>query len=395
MQESPMTVSALNQTVREILEANFPVIWVEGEISNWHQAASGHAYFSLKDADTQVRCALFKGQRLKTACILKNGLHIQVRATVTLYEGRGDYQLLVHEVMEGGLGALQKAFEALKQRLSAEGLFELSRKRPIPSCAMNIGVITSPHGAAIQDIISTLKRRHPLATIWIYPTLVQGPQSAVPLLKAIQQAKTHGICELLIVARGGGSLEDLWGFNDEAVVRALAAFPVPVISGVGHETDVTLCDWVADLRAPTPTAAAECASIDTQAWLSQIQKYEQLLTLRITRYLQGRAQQLDYLSRQLRHPKERIENQKNQLGYVYHQLCQKMEQQLQHQQARLQNAVSKLDILSPLTTLSRGYSMVTQNHQIIRRISQIKPELPLSIQFAEGHIEAYVVKNKR
>ena len=391
MLHTPITVSLLNESVQEILEANFPSIWVEGEISNYHQASSGHAYFSLKDDVAQVRCALFKGQRFKVNFPLKDGLHIQVRAQVTLYAGRGDYQLLIHEVIDAGLGALQRAFEALKTRLKLEGLFEEKRKKSLPALAWHIGVITSSKGAALRDILSTLKRRHPLATVWIYPTLVQGPQSAPFITQAIDQAKAHAQCDVLIIARGGGSLEDLWGFNEESVVRAIATCPIPVVSGVGHETDTTLSDWVADLRAPTPTAAAESVSIDSKAWLLQLAQQYQRLIIRMQRFLQNHAQHLDYLSRRLKHPKEKLNQQQKTLENLNHRMLHAMQHTLEHRQARLESLARTLHVLSPLTTLARGYSIVRQGEKIITKAKQLKAEEPLTLTLAEGEVVCRLV----
>ena len=266
LQESPasraISVSELNRTVRRLLEDDIARIWVEGEISNLARPASGHVYFSLKDEKAQVRCAWFRQRQRGPTIHLKNGDQMLVFGKVSLYEPRGDYQIIVEQVENAGEGELRRRFEALKNKLADEGLFDTERKQPLPALPGRIGVVTSPSGAAIRDILTVLRRRFPAIPVLVYPTAVQGDAAAGEIASAIDTAVRRAECDLLIVGRGGGSLEDLWPFNEEVVARAIAACPIPVISAVGHEVDVTIADFVADVRAPTPSGAAEIAVPD-------------------------------------------------------------------------------------------------------------------------------------
>ncbi len=271
------TVSRLNKEVRLLLESGLPVLWLEGELSNFAAPASGHWYFSLKDAQAQVRCAMWKQRNSLLRFRPKEGMHVLARARVGLYEPRGEYQLIVEHLEEAGEGALKREFEKLKARLAAEGLFAAERKRPLPPVPRRIGVVTSPTGAAIHDILRVLRARFPAASVLLYPTAVQGAAAVPEIVRAIESASRRGECDVLIVARGGGSLEDLWCFNDERVARAIAGCRVPTISGVGHEVDVTIADFVADLRAPTPSAAALAAVPDKSAWLETLSQLEYAL----------------------------------------------------------------------------------------------------------------------
>src|SRR5579859_4685596 len=261
-----LSVSELNRAARGLLEGGFPILWVEGEISNLAQPGSGHLYFSLKDAQAQVRCALFRNRGMLLRFKPANGMKVLVRGRVSLYEPRGDYQFLVESMEDAGHGALQRAFEALKERLAQEGLFDAALKRPLPQVPKTIGVVTSPTGAAIRDILSVIRRRHPLARVIVYTVPVQGVGAAAKIAAMLGLASRRGECDVLILARGGGSLEDLWAFNEEPVARAIRASAIPVVSGVGHEIDFTIADFAADLRAPTPTGAAELVTPDLSTW---------------------------------------------------------------------------------------------------------------------------------
>src|SRR5450755_3296449 len=262
------TVSRLNREVRILLERGFGTLWIEAEISNFARPSSGHWYFSLKDAAAQVRCAMFRQRNMLCAFTARDGQKVLVRARVGLYEPRGEYQLIVDHMEDAGLGALKRQFEELSARLSAEGLFAPERKRPLPALPKRIGVITSPTGAAIRDILHVLARRFPAIAVLIYPVAVQGTQAAAEILAALRLAARRAECDVLILARGGGSLEDLWAFNDEELARAIVASPIPVISGIGHEIDFTIADFAADVRAPTPSAAAELVVPDAEEWLN-------------------------------------------------------------------------------------------------------------------------------
>src|SRR5262245_43050897 len=264
------TISRLNREGRTLLEKGFPPLWVEGEMSNLSRPGSGHLYFSLKDADAQVRCAMFRLQASRVRFPLRDGLKVIARARVTLYEPRGEFQLQVEQLEEAGEGALRRAFEALKARLAEEGVFDPSLKRPLPTLPRRIGVLTSPAGAALRDVLHVLERRFPAIPVCIYPIPVQGAEAAPRIAHMLRVAARRAECDVLILTRGGGSLEDLWPFNEEIVARALRACAIPVVSAVGHEIDVTIADFAADLRAPTPSAAAELVVPDAQAWLRQV-----------------------------------------------------------------------------------------------------------------------------
>ncbi|MGA7800973.1 MAG: exodeoxyribonuclease VII large subunit, partial [Gammaproteobacteria bacterium] len=288
-QRDVYSVGRLNREVRAALEAGFALLWVEGELSNVARPASGHLYLTLKDAQAQVRCAMFRNRCQFLGFTPQNGMQVLVRARVSLYEPRGDFQLIIEHMEEAGDGALLRAFEALKQRLSKEGLFEEARKRPIPTLPRRVGVVTSPIGAAIRDILSVLRRRFPALPVLIYPVPVQGTDAAPQIAAAVRRASERADCDVLIVTRGGGSLEDLWAFNEELVARAIHDSAIPVVSGVGHEIDFTIADFVADRRAPTPSAAAELVSPDQAEWLAQLRALDARLLQRLQRHLQELA----------------------------------------------------------------------------------------------------------
>ncbi|MHB1752739.1 MAG: exodeoxyribonuclease VII large subunit [Acidiferrobacter sp.] len=292
------TVSRLNLEVRGLLEERLGRVWVEGEIGNLSQPSSGHIYFTLKDARAQVRCALFRSAR-RLCCPVADGMQVLVGARVSLYEGRGDFQLIVEQMEDAGEGALRRAFEALKRALEAEGLFDPRHKKPLPSRVQRIGVITSPDGAVWHDIVTTLRRRFPAIAVLLYPVPVQGRDAAAAIARMLDLANERRECDVLLLARGGGSLEDLWCFNEEIVARALFRSTLPVVTGVGHETDTTIADWVADVRAPTPTAAAELLSPDQALWRKRHHEAHQRLARLIDRLLRERIQRFDDLKRRL------------------------------------------------------------------------------------------------
>src|SRR4051812_31657837 len=306
LQPPVVSVSELNRRVRALLENQFETLWVSGEMSNVKLAGSGHWYFCLKDAGAAVDCAMFARRAQFLDFRPENGLQVEVRARVTLYEPRGSYQLVVEEVRKAGLGALFEAFERLKAKLQAEGLFEEARKRPLPAFPRAIGLVTSPQAAALRDMLTTLARRAPMTPVILYPAQVQGEGAAGQIARAIRAAGERAECDVLIVARGGGSLEDLWAFNEEIVARAIAACPLPVVSGVGHETDFSIADFVADLRAPTPTAAAVAASPDREALLEGVAALRRRLARDWRRIIESHGQRLDHLARRLLTPAERI-----------------------------------------------------------------------------------------
>ena len=308
-----LTVSQLNRRTKQLLETHLPLIWVSGELSNLAKPASGHWYFSLKDEQAQVRCAMFRNANQRLRWRPESGQQVLIRARVSLYEGRGEYQLIAEHMEAAGTGLLQQQYEALKTKLQAEGLFDASFKRELPPFPSTIGVITSPTGAAIHDIITVLERRYRAANVIVFPVSVQGETAAPEMIAALQKVELLNQCDVVIIGRGGGSLEDLWAFNNEALAHAIANCPVPIVSAVGHEVDVTIADFVADCRAPTPSASAEIVSPDINEWLQVLDGYHEQLLGKITSALSEKKQQLLSLKKQLRHPGERIRHQQEQL----------------------------------------------------------------------------------
>jgi exodeoxyribonuclease VII large subunit len=392
-QQKILTVSELNRLAREILEMSFPLFWVSGEISNFTRAASGHWYFSLKDAGAQVRCVMFKGRNSYVDFMPREGDKIEARATVTLYEARGDFQLTVEFIQKAGLGTLFEAFERLKKTLSAEGLFDAATKRLIPKFPNAIGIVTSADAAALRDVLTTLKRRNPNIPVIIYPTPVQGKGSAERIAEAIDIANQRAEVDTLIVCRGGGSLEDLWSFNEEIVARAVYQSHIPIISGVGHETDFTICDFVADLRAATPTAAAELACTDALAIRNQLHVYAQSIRQRLEKRLQMEAQRLDYLSKRLISPTQKIQTFSNHLHQVRLRLQAGIEKQLHYHRTQLSATADRLRLLNPNEVLNRGYAIVKDiEENIISDSHQLCDGQPIKITFAHGTADAKVTK---
>ena len=388
-----MTVSELNRLAREVLEMSFPLFWVSGEVSNFTRAASGHWYFSLKDAAAQVKCVMFKGRNSYVDFMPREGDKIEARCTVTLYEARGDFQLTVEFVQKAGLGALFEAFEKLKNKLAMEGLFDAASKHAIPKHPNTIGIVTSPDAAALRDVLTTLKRRNPSIGVIIYPTPVQGKGAAETIAKAINTASQRAEIDTLIICRGGGSMEDLWQFNEEIVARAIANCAIPTISGVGHETDFTICDFVADMRAATPTAAAELACMDVNSLKNQLANLYNQLNKQMTFTLNQQAQKLDFLARRLVSPLQQLENKENQLKQLQNRFTLAMQQQLQTHQQHLLRLKNSIEQLSPQAVLARGYALVqTEKGEVVRSTSQIKLSDTLQIHFATGKATAKVNK---
>ena len=433
------TISELNRRTRQLLETHFPILWVEGEISNVACPSSGHWYLSLKDKNAQVRCAMFRNANQRVNFRPKNGMQVLVRGRVGLYEDRGEYQLIIEHMEEAGFGALQRQFEQLKAKLSAEGLFDADNKRPIPSSITHIGVITSTTGAAVKDILSVLKRRFPAIKVSIFPTAVQGDEAAEQIVSALADANDCKDLDALIVSRGGGSLEDLWSFNNEKVARTIAASRLPVISAVGHEIDFTIADFVADLRAPTPSAAAELISPDGQQMHAQFSRYQSLLNDIQRRIINGYQQQLGHLQKRLQHPGSKLQQQAQHLdhldirlrraisaklqGYrvqgnlLTDQLCrQNPSHQLEEKQQKLSLAVKQLkkaigqkqerlqlklaqsmrllDTVSPLKTLGRGYAVIRNSDgEVINSVKKVRPDDRLTGQLADGELLLAVTDN--
>ena len=422
----PLTVSELNRQARLALENGIGLVWVTGEISRATLAASGHWYFTLKDESAAVDCAMFKGRAQLLAFRPENGLKVEVRARVTVYEARGAYQLAVEQMRQAGLGALFEAFERLKKKLAAEGLFDEERKRALPAFPRAIGVVTSLAAAALRDILTTLRRRAPTLPVVIYPTLVQGQGAAEQVASAIVAANRHGACDVLIVARGGGSLEDLFAFNEEVVARAIASSAIPVVSGVGHETDFTIADFVADLRAATPTAAAAAASPDQATLRDQLAAQARRLARAGSRAITDRAQRLDIVSRRLVTPAERLRLARLRLDELARRLAtsgahpallaslklralsprlrapdvgrarhsaQRLRERLvscmrrlqDTRQARLEAARASLSHLDPTQVLSRGYAIARGlDGAVVRDATTLKQGEKLNVTFAVG-----------
>ncbi|MGH8206761.1 MAG: exodeoxyribonuclease VII large subunit, partial [Steroidobacteraceae bacterium] len=357
------SVSRLNREVRSLLESGIGQIWVEGEISNLSRPGSGHWYFSLKDRSAQLRCAMFRTRNSRAQFTPSEGQLVLARGRVSLYEPRGDYQLLVEQLEDAGLGALQRAFDELKARLAAEGLFAPEHKRPLPACPRRIGVITSPTGAAIRDIVHILARRFPAASVLIYGVPVQGAAAAPAIVAALDLASGRAECDVLILARGGGSLEDLWAFNDERVARAIHRAGIPVVTGIGHEIDFTIADFAADVRAPTPSGAAELVVPDAREWLQRLAQLHGRFAAAMRRTLQGERVRLSALRRRLEgaHPGARLRAASQRLDELEGRLQFALQARLASDVSRLQTLARALQAVSPLATLERGFAVITRS----------------------------------
>ena len=433
------TVSRLNQTVRLLLEQEMGQVWISGEISNFSQPSSGHWYFTLKDDNAQVRCAMFRNSNRRVTFRPQHGQQVLVRANITLYEPRGDYQIIADSMQPAGEGLLQQKYEQLKEKLSAEGLFDPQFKQPLPSPASCIGVVTSRTGAALHDILQVLKRRDPALPVVIYPTAVQGDDAPAQIVRAIELANLREECDVLIVGRGGGSLEDLWSFNDERVARAIFASRIPVVSAVGHETDVTIADFVADLRAPTPSAAAEMVSRNQLELLRQVQSARQRLEMAMDYYLANRSRRFSQLQHRLqqqhpelrlarqqavldklrqrmntaldaqlrraarrqqqltqrlnqRSPQQRIYQASARIQQLEYRLTQSVRARLSDARERFGNAATHLEAVSPLSTLARGYSVsTTAEGKLVKQAKQLKSGDRLTTRLSDGVVESEVV----
>ncbi len=427
-----VTVGQLNRAVAGLLERSFPLVWVSGEISNLTRAASGHWYFSLKDAQASVRAVMFRGRTQHVPFVPSNGDRVELRAQVSLYEARGDFQLNVEQMREAGAGDLFQQFLRLKARLEAEGLFDASRKRSLPPQPRCIGIVTSPQAAALRDVLTTLARRAPQVQVVLYPASVQGAQAPAELCRALAAAAARAECDVLLLVRGGGAIEDLWAFNDEALARAIAASPIPVISGVGHETDFTIADFVADLRAPTPTGAAMCAVPDRAELLVSLERDRRRLLLAWRRQIEQREQRLDVATRLLRPPSllhaqraARVEQLARRLAVAGERaagergarlaaasaalrppelavraarldgaaraLATALRTRVEGAASRLAHAGAALDLVSPRGVLARGYAIVTApDGSIVRRGAALAPGDAVSVALGEGGFDARV-----
>jgi exodeoxyribonuclease VII large subunit len=391
------SVAQLSRYLKELLETDEIVreVWVRGEISGCKTYASGHCYFTLKDAEAQLPCVFFKHARQRsTAPELRDGMAIAAGGHISFYERDGKLQLYVEQVELLGEGALYLRFEQLKARLAAEGLFEAERKRPLPPAPQVVGIVTSLQAAALRDMLRVLRTRYPLARVVLAPTLVQGADAPAAIARALDLLNEHGEADVIIVARGGGSIEELWAFNEEIVARAIARSRIPVISGVGHETDVTIADFVADLRASTPTAAATAAVPNLADWLTELQERRQELTLLLDDLLLRYREDLDRAERELarQSPRSRLERLQQQLDGTIETLQSEMQHKLVLQRERLKGTALRLHSLSPLLTLARGFAVVrrTEDQRLVTSIQQVQPGERLDIQVADGRISATV-----
>jgi exodeoxyribonuclease VII large subunit len=385
-----LTVSELNGQTKSLLEREFGIVQITGEISNWIQASSGHCYFSLKDEQAQVRCACFRGSASRLRFSPENGLSVVLTAQVSLYPNRGEYQLIVSRMQPAGQGLLALQFEKLKKKLAAEGLFDEDRKQPIPALPHRIAVVTSPTGAALQDIKKVLARRFPLIPITVYPSLVQGKDAPASLRNALQQAEADERCEVIILARGGGSIEDLWGFNDEALARLMATCETPIICGVGHEVDFTIADFVADLRAATPSAAAEQAVPDQDEFFELLLTCEQNLRVFMRRLIENRQAQLRQLQARLIHPKQLLQNQMQRLDYAQQQLLHAIQKLLLQRQNQLQTLAAVLEQQSPLKLLQRGYTVLRLDEKPVTSVKQTQSGDTITAELKDGALELTV-----
>ncbi|WP_432382671.1 exodeoxyribonuclease VII large subunit [Duganella sp. P38] len=423
-----LTVSALNQAVARLLERSFPLQWISGEVSNFTRAASGHWYFTLKDDGAQVRAVMFRGRAQYANFIPREGDKVEVRALVTLYGARGDYQINVEAIRRAGVGSLFEAFQRLKEKLDAAGLFHPERKRALPMFPRTIGIVTSPQAAALRDVLTALQRRAPHVQVILYPTPVQGQLAAGKIAAAIDTASLRGECDVLIVCRGGGSIEDLWSFNDEEVAYAVANCRMPVISGVGHETDFTICDFAADLRAATPTAAAELAATPRADWMASLRADVIDLRRAMRRALNDAEQTLDNHQRRLLNPTAQIDQQRHKLrahatalthanrapltqarhqlerlggrlgarkpdvsaaratlDNLQHRASTTVARQLHQQRDALAALASQLELLNPQRTLERGYAIVSdQQGAIVRAPDQLQARSTVTVRLAAG-----------
>lgn len=433
------SVQQLNREVKQLLQQNFPLLWVEGELSNVARPASGHIYFSLKDQQAQVRCVMFRNANRALPFEPENGIQVLARARVGLYEPRGEYQLTIEHMEEAGVGILQRKYEALKLKLYQEGLFDSENKQTIPTYPKVLSIVTSATGAAIRDILSVLHRRYPLLTIRIYSVPVQGEESAGSIVDAIQEINKRKDSDVVIVSRGGGSIEDLWSFNEEIVARAIYASKIPIVSGVGHEVDFTIADFVADVRAATPSAAAELITPDQEELLNLFEQYESTLRYLIRDSLSNLHQAIDWMTQRLEflHPKQaiqrkqeyltelqrrahsavkfklsdqtnilskllmrfesqspytRVREAKIKLYELHKQIHRTMQVKLEHKQQLLHTLARTLEVVSPLGTLNRGYAIVSNlaTGQILHDTKQVAKDDKISVQLAKGSLSAKV-----
>ena len=388
---SILTVGELNRAIAESLQERFDTVWVSGEISNFKAYDSGHWYFSLKDEEGQIRCVMFRGRNGQVGFMPQSGDLVEVGASLGLYVPRGDVQLTVQVMRKAGLGGLYEAFLKLKEKLAKAGLFDEGAKQAIPTHPRAIGIITSPQAAALKDVLSTLARRAPHIPIVIYPTLVQGPEAPAGIIAALKAANAAAEVDVILLVRGGGSIEDLWAFNDEQLAYALADSTIPIVCGVGHETDFTIADFVADVRAPTPTSAAELAATRRDQLLSELVSLQQALLQRLTLRLEREAQTLDQLTLRLNHALPNPERMREQLTFLRQRLSQSWLVRVESWQQGQTHLAAQLEALNPQRTLERGYAVIMrgmgEEAHAVRSPLELKPQETLQVRLAEGEAE--------
>ncbi len=391
-----LTVSELLRSVREVLERRFPLAWIGGEISNYRPASSGHWYFTLKDDTAQVDCVMFRGRAAALDWEPAEGMRVEARALVTLYEPRGRFQLNVESMRRAGLGPLYERFLKLKAKLEAEGLFDPKAKRPIPGHPTQIGILTSLQAAALRDVLTTLRRRNPSIPVIVYPVPVQGEGAAAKIAQMLATANLRDECDVLLLVRGGGSIEDLWQFNEEAVARAIRASNIPVVVGVGHETDVTIADFAADWRAPTPTAAAEVVSPSRDELIARVGELAQRATREALRRIEYAMQTVDALARRLVHPRERLRTSRQLVVQLAARLASATARRIDYFDAQLGRFKASLTSLNPGAVLERGYSL-TRNAQgeVLRDAARVAEGERVTTTLATGWLESEVRKKGR
>ena len=386
-----LSVGDLNRAIASSLEERFDTVWVSGEISNFKAYDSGHWYFSLKDEEGQIRCVMFRGRNGQVGFMPQSGDLVEVAANLGFYVPRGDIQLTVQSMRRAGMGGLYEAFLKLKAKLAKEGLFDLENKRPIPTHPRSIGIITSPQAAALKDVLSTLARRAPHIPIVIYPTLVQGPDAPAGIISALKAAEKENAVDVILLVRGGGNIEDLWAFNDEKLAYAIAQSPIPIVSGVGHETDVTIADFVADLRAPTPTGAAELAAPRRDQMLQELDAIMQALLQRVSQRVEREAQTLDQLALRLSHALPNPDRMREQISSWQKRLNQAWLVRVENWKRDQSHFQSQLEMLNPQRTLERGYAVILSKEEqamhAVRSPNELNTESVFEVRLAEGQVE--------
>ena len=391
-----LTVSELNGYIKNIfdLDRTLSAVSVKGEISNFVRHSSGHLYFSIKDTDSQIRAVMFRSSAARLKFVPENGMKVVVRGSVTVYQRDGSYQVYANSIEPDGIGALYLAYEQLKEKLSAEGLFDEQNKKTLPLYPKSVGVITSPTGAAVRDIINVIGRRYPIAKIYLYPSLVQGEGAVESMLKALDYFDNTELCDVLIIGRGGGSIEDLWAFNSEALARKIHLMKIPIISAVGHETDFTICDFVSDMRAPTPSAAAELAVPDTREMFLRLDAYSDRLATALSRAVERRRERLELMKNSgvFSDTAKFTERQRADTLELYNLLCRGAEQKFKDKRAQHVLAAEKLNALSPLSVLSRGYAIAESTRGAVNSVKSVSLGDEINLRLLDGALSASVTK---